>query len=108
MSSDAPESPQHAVLEFLCSDILLVCAQMLACDTECRAVDRNIVEAVVFICACFIVPRYFRRCVLCCFFSTLFDVLACVVLRGTIEYVLMGFMVLLLTIYSNTCSSSDS
>ena len=105
MSSDAPESPQHAVL---CSDILLVCAQMMACDTEWRAVNRNIAEAVVFICACFIVTRYFRRRNLCCFFSTLFGVLACVVLRDTIEYVLMGFIILLLTIYSNTCSSSES
>ena len=81
---------------------------MIACDTEWRAVDRNLAEAVLSDCACFIVAICVQSRVLRCFFSTSVGVLASVVLRGTIEYVLMEFIVLLLAISSNTGSSSKS
>ena len=68
----------------------------------------NLEEAVVSDCACFIVASYVRRCVFRCFFSTLVGVLASVVMRYATEYVLMEFIVLLLNIYSNTGSSSES
>ena len=83
MSSDAPESAQHAVSELLYSAILLVCARIMACDTEWRSVDRNLVEAVVsdwyrFIFAICVWQRF-----LCFLFSTLCGVITSVVLRST-------------------------
>ena len=93
MSSDAPESAQHAVSEFLHSSILFVCEQMMACETEWRPLDRNLVEAVLSDCACFTVASCVRRRVLRCLFSTLCGVLTSVLLRGTTEYVLMVFKV---------------
>ena len=82
---------------------------MMACDTECRAVDKNLAEAVVSNCAILIVASCVLSLVLQCFFSTLVGVLDSVKLVGTTEYVLIGFTVLLLlTIYSNTGSSSES
>ena len=51
MSSDAPESAQNAVSVLLYRDILSVCARVLAWETEWRAVDRTLAEAVVFYCA---------------------------------------------------------
>ena len=59
MSSYSPESAHHAVSEFLYSAIFLMCAQMMACDNDWSAVDRNLAEAVVLDCACFI----FASCV---------------------------------------------
>ena len=38
---------QHSVLELLNSAILLVSAQIMTCDTEWRAVNRNLAEAEV-------------------------------------------------------------
>ena len=64
MSSDAPESAQHAVSELLYIDILLVCAQMIACNTEWRSFNRNLSEEVVLDVACFVVARCFCRRVL--------------------------------------------
>ena len=81
---------------------------MIACDTEWRSVDRNLAEAVLSDCACFIVAICVQSRVLHCFFSTSVDVLASVVMRYATEYVLMEFIVLLLNIYSNTGSSSES
>ena len=108
MSSDSPESEEHAVSELLYSAVLLVCAQMMACDTEWRAVDRNLADDVVSDCAIFTVAMCVQCCILHCFFSNLVGVLASVVLRGTAEYVLMEFIVLLLTISPNTGSYSES
>ena len=81
---------------------------MIACDTEWRVVDRNREEAVVSDCDIFIVASCVLSIFLRCFFSTLFGVLTSVVLRGTTDYILMEFIVLLLTLYLNTGSSSDS
>ena len=59
-------------------------------------------------CALFMIMRCSLPLVLHYFFSTLVFVLASVVLRVATEYVLMEFIVLsLLTIYSNTGSSSE-
>ena len=79
----------------------------MAYVTDWREVDRHLVEDVVSDCAFFIVASCVLRLVLRYFFSTLVGVLASVVLIGTAEYVLMEFVVLLLTIYLNTCSSSE-
>ena len=82
---------------------------MMACETECRSVYRNLAEDVVSNCACFMVTGCVLNLVLCCFFRTLVGVLASVLLRGTADYVLMEFTVLsLLAISSNTGSSSGS
>ena len=108
MSLDAPESAHHAVSEFLYSAILLLWAQMMAYDTEWREFIRNLAETVVYDCALFIVASCVLRLILRRFCSTLVGVLANVALRGTTEYVLMEFIVLLLTIYYITGSSSDS
>ena len=73
------------------------------CDTEWRAVDKNIEEAVVSDCGIFILASCVLRLMLHRFFGTLFCVLASVKLVGNTEYILMGFTVLLvLTISSNT------
>ena len=66
----------------------------MACETEWRAVDRNIAEAVVLDCAHFIVASCILPLVLRCFFSTAVVVLASVKYEGTTEYVLMEFTVL--------------
>ena len=71
MSSDAPEYAQHAASELLYSASLLVCAQMMACDTEWSTVNRNLVEAVVSDYACFIVASCVRRRILSFYFGTL-------------------------------------
>ena len=105
MSSDAPESAQHSVSDLLYIDIFLVCAQIMACDTECREFDRNPLEAVVSDCYRFIVASCVWQHVLRCFFSALCGVLIIALLRGNTEYVLMGFKFLVSTIYSNTGSS---
>ena len=85
------------VLVFVC---LYVCTTL--------SVDRNLAEAVVSGCTRFIIASCIRRGVLRCFFSTLCGVIIGALLRGTIEYVLMGFKVLLSTISSSTGSSSKS
>ena len=80
MSSDATESAHHAVSELLHSDILLVWARMMACDTGWREVDRNLSETVVSDCALFMVSICVICLVLRCFFRTLVGVLSSVVL----------------------------
>ena len=81
---------------------------MMACDTEWRAVDNNIVEDLVSCCALFIVARYFLRLFLRIFFITLVGVIDSVELIGTTEYVFMDFTVLsLLDIPSNTGALSE-
>ena len=58
---------------------------------------------------CLIVVSLVLPLILRCFFSTLGDVLSSVNLGGTTVYVLMVFIIgLLSTIYSNTASSSES
>ena len=71
MYLDALESAQNAVSELLYSDILLVWERMMACDTEWRAVDRNLAEALVSNCSLFIIVSCVLRLVFCCFFSIL-------------------------------------
>ena len=80
----------------------------MAYDTEWRSVVRNLAEAVVSDFAWFIVASFFWQRVFHFFFSTLCGVLMSILLRGTTEYLLMGFKVLLPTIYLNTGSSSES
>ena len=76
---------------------------MMACDTEWRAVGKNLADDIVSECALFIVVSCVLRLVLCLFFINLVGVLASVELRDTTEYALMEFAVLsLLTISSNT------
>ena len=109
MYSDAPKSSQYAVSELLYRVILSVWARMMSCDTECRSVDNNIVEAVESECALFIVSSCVLSIVLHQLFSTLVGVLASVEFRGNTDYVLMDFTVLsLLTISSNTGPLSES
>ena len=108
MSSDAPESEHHYVSDLLYRAIFSVWARIMVCDTAWRAVDKNIVEAVVSDCALFIVAICVLHLVLRLLFRTLVGVLASVKLGGNTEYVLIGFTVLLLlTIYSNTVSLSE-
>ena len=76
MSSDYPESTQHAVYVLLYRAILSVCARVIAWETEWRAVDRNIAEDFVLDSACFIVASCALPLVLRYFFSTLIGVLA--------------------------------
>ena len=59
-------------------------------------------------CARFIVASLVLTLILTFFFSTLGGVIASVKGGGTTMYVLMGFIVLLSTISSNTGMSSDS
>ena len=65
-------------IELLYRAILLVWAWMMACDTEWKAVDKNLEEDVVSDCDRFIVARCVLRLVLRRFFSTLVGVLASV------------------------------
>ena len=84
-------------------------ARVIAWDTEWKLVDRNRSEAVFSDCARFIVASLVLPLILSCFFSTLGGVLTSVKLGGTTMYVLMGFIIeLLSTISSNTGSSSES
>ena len=78
MSSDDPESAQHAVSLLLYMAIFLVFARVIAWKTEWRAVDRNRAEAVVLDCARFIVVSFVMPLILRCFLSPLVGVLASV------------------------------
>ena len=81
---------------------------MVECNTELRAVDKNLADYVLSDCDIFIVASCVLRLVLRHLFSTLVGVLASVKLGDTTEYVLMGFTVLLLlTVSSNTGPSSE-
>ena len=53
-------------------------ARVIAWDTEWRAVDKNIAEAVVSDCAQFIVASFVLPLILHCFLSTLVGVLTSV------------------------------
>ena len=75
MSSNDPESAQHAVSVLLYRAILSVCARVIAWEPEWRAVDRNLSESVVSDCACFIVASYVLPLILRFFLSTLVGVL---------------------------------
>ena len=108
MSSDDPDYAHHAMYLFLYIAILLVFARVIAWDTEWRTVDRKLAEAVLSDCACFIVASIFLPLIFCCFLGTLGDVIASVKGGGTTMYVLMGFKVLLSTIYLNTGSFPES
>ena len=108
MSSDAPESAQNSVYLLLYISILLAFEQLIAWDTEWRAVNRNLAEAVLSKCARFIVTSLVLNLILRCFFSTLGGVLTSVNGGGTQMYVLMGFIELLSTISSNIGSLSES
>ena len=105
MSLEASESAQYAVSELVYRDILLLWAHIMDFENERRAVNRNLVEAIVFDCSLFIVTSCVLNIVLRLLLNTLVGVIASVELRGTTEYVLMKFAVLsLLIIYSNTGS----
>ena len=78
MSSDAPESAHHDMSVFLYRAILSVWARVIARETEWRAVDRNLAEAVVSKCDQFIFASRVLPLILRYFFSTLFGVLASV------------------------------
>ena len=81
---------------------------MIAWDTEWRAVDRNLSEAVSSDCTRFIVASHVLTLILRCLFSTLGGVLTSLKFGGTTMYVLMGFIELLSTISSNTGLSYES
>ena len=82
---------------------------MVVWDTEWSAVDRNLAETLLSDCACLIVASLVLPLILCCFFITLYGVLTSVKFVGTTMYVLMGFIIeLLSTISLNTGSSSES
>ena len=82
---------------------------MISWDTDWRAVDRNLAEAVLSDWACLILEILFLTLFLRCFFSTLGGVLTIFKLGGTTVYVLMGFILeLLSTISLNTRLSSES
>ena len=89
--------------------ILWLFAPVIAWDTEWRAVDRNLAEAVLSDCARLMVTSLFLPLILRCFFSTLGGVLTSLKLGGTAVYVLMVFIIeLLCTISSNAGLSSES
>ena len=75
MSSDAPDSANHAVSVLLYRAIFSVWKRGIAWETEWRTVNRNLAEAVVSDYARFIVARYVLPLVLRFFFSTLVGVL---------------------------------
>ena len=94
MSSDTPESVQHAVAVLLYRSIFSVWERFIAWETEWIEVDRNLAEAIVLDYACFIfvicvLPLFLRF-----FFITLVGVLDSVKRWGTTEYVSMEFTVL--------------
>ena len=68
--------------------------RVMACDAKWRAVYRNLAEAVVLYCACFIVASCVLPLFLHYVFSTLVGVLASVKRGGTTEYLLIQFTVL--------------
>ena len=76
--------------------ILRLFAQVIAWDTEWRAVDRNRAEAVLLDCACFIVASLVLTLILRFLFSNVGGVLTSVNLVGTTMYLLMGFLIELL------------
>ena len=81
---------------------------MMACDTERRAVDKNLSKSIVSYWNIFILAKFFMCLVLRCFFSTFIGVLTIYTIGVTKKYVLMGFNVLLLlTIDSNTGELSE-
>ena len=81
----------------------------MACDTEWSAADKNFAETLVFDCALFILATFSLLLVLWRFISTLVRVITSDTLGGTTNYVLMGFVVLLLLIISsNTGALSES
>ena len=57
-------------------------ARVMACETEGRAVNRNLAEAMVSDFDRFIIASCVLPLVLHCFFSTLVGVVASVLLRG--------------------------
>ena len=78
MSSDSPESVQHAVYVLLYRAILSVLAWFISWETEWRSFGINLVKAVVSNCGPFIVASCFLTLVLRSFFITLVGVLASV------------------------------
>ena len=58
MYSDDPESTHTAVSVLLYRAILSVFARFVAWETEWREIDRNLAEAVVSDCDCFIVASF--------------------------------------------------
>ena len=82
-------------------------AQMMACDTECSSVDKNMYEAVVSNYDPLTVAIFFLRQILWSLFINLSGVLNSFTIEGTTKYLLMGFKVILLTIFSNTEASSE-
>ena len=109
MSYDAPESTQKAMSFLLYIAILILFAQVIAWDTEWRAVDRNLAEAVLLYFSRLIFASLVLPLILSCLFSTLGGLLTSVKLGGITVYVLMGFIIeLLSTISLNTGSSSES
>ena len=82
---------------------------MIAWDTEWGEVDRNQYEAVLSDHAPFIVASLFLPLILRCFFSTLGGVITSVKLVVNTMYVLMGFIIeLLSTISLNNGLYSES
>ena len=69
---------------------------VIAWDTEWRAVDRNLAEAVFSDCTCLIVASLVLPLILRCFFNILGGVLKSVKLGVTAVYVLIGFIIELL------------
>ena len=69
-------------------------ARVVACETEWRAVIRNIAEDLVSDCARFIVASCFLHLVLHFFFSTVVGILASGKRGGTTDYLIMDFTVL--------------
>ena len=80
---------------------------MMDCDTEWREVGKKRDGAEVSDCALCIIANCFLRILLRHFFSTLVGVQSSATIGGTTKYVLMGFMVLVLTISSNTGAFSE-
>ena len=70
---------------------------MIAWYTKCRAVHRNLVDAVLSGCALLIVPSLAIPLILHCLFGTLYSVLTSVKLGVTTVYILMGFIIELLS-----------
>ena len=72
------------------------------------SVDKKRADAELSDCDLYIIATCFLRLVLQRFFSTLVGVLSSATTRITTKYVLMVFIVLLLTISSNTVAISKS
>ena len=109
MSSNAPESAQKSVSFLLYIAILWLLAIVIAWDTEWSAIEGKLADDVVSDWARCIVASLVLHLIFRCLFSNLGGGLTSVNLGGTTMYVLMVFIIgLLSTIYSNTGSSSDS